>query len=121
MLSFASINAISSVLKNQSIQFEPFTMLKKERIPPVKLGESFSYLGKDFGFNISCDEGKNELKSEVWKYILTIGKLTLKSRSIIDIVQRYVFSKLKWRFSICNTSETWVAENKDNKINRYYR
>ena len=95
MLSFASRNAISLVLKNESIKFKPFTTLKKERIPPVKLGESFTYLGKDFGFNISCDEVKNELKSEVWKYILTIGKLPLKSRSIIDIAQRYVFSKLK--------------------------
>ena len=67
------------------------------------------------------DEVKTELKSEVLKYILTIDKLPLKCRSKIDIIQRYVFSKLKWHFSIYNISETWVAENKDNEINRYYR
>ena len=32
-----------------------------------------------------------------------------------------MFSKLRWRFSIYNISETWVAENIDNEINRYYR
>ena len=55
------------------------------------------------------------------KYILTIDKLPLKCRSKTDIVQRYVFSKLKWRFSIYNIFETWVAESIDNQINRYYR
>ena len=103
----------------KSIQLQPFITLKKERIPPVKLEESFTYLRKDF--NMNRDEVKTELKSEVLKYILTIDKLPLKCRSKIDIVQRYVFSKLKWRFSIYNISETWVAENIDNEINRYYR
>ena len=36
-------------------------------------------------------------------------------------MQRYVFSKLKWWFSIYNLTETWVSENLDNVINRYYR
>ena len=107
--------------KTKIIQFQPFITLKKERIPPVKLEDSFTYLGKDFNFNMNCDEVKNKLKSEVLKYILTIDKLPLKCPSKIDIVQRHVFSKLKWCFSICNISETWVAENIDNEINRYYR
>ena len=64
---------------------------------------------------------KTELNSEVLKNILTIDKLPLKCRSKIDIVQWYVFSKLKWSFSIYNISETWVAEDIDNEINRYYR
>ena len=64
---------------------------------------------------------KTELNSEVLKNILTIDKLLLKCRSKIDIVQWYVFSKLKWSFSIYNISETWVAEDIDNEINRYYR
>ena len=105
--------------ETKSIQFQPFITLKKERIPPVKLEESFTYLRKDF--NMNRDEVKTELKSEVLKYILTIDKLPLKCRSKIDIVELYVFSKLKWRFSVYNISETSVAENIDNEINRYYR
>ena len=107
--------------KTKSIQFQPFITLKKERMPPVKLGESFTYVGKDFNFNMNCDEVKTKLKCEVLKFILIIDKLPLKCRSKIDIVQRYVFSKLKLRFSIYHISETWVAENIESEINRYYR
>ena len=35
-------------------------------------------------------------------------------------MQRYVFSKLKWRFSVYHLTETWVPENLDNVINRHY-
>ena len=105
----------------KSIQFQLLITLKKEQIPSVKLEESFTYLGKDFNFNMNCDEVKNELKSEVLKYILSIDKLPLKCRTKIDIVQRYVFSKIRWSFSIYNISETWVTENIDNEINKYYR
>ena len=37
------------------------------------------------------------------------------------MIKQYVFSKLKCRFSVYNIFETWVAENIDNEINRYYR
>ena len=86
--------------KAKSTKLQPFITLKKERIQPVKLEESFAYLGKNFNFNMNCDERKTELKSEVLKYILTIDKLPLKCRSKIDIVQRYVFSKLNDMFSL---------------------
>ena len=36
-------------------------------------------------------------------------------------MQRYVFSKLKSRFSVYHLTETWVSENLDNVIKRYYR
>ena len=36
-------------------------------------------------------------------------------------MQRYVFSKLKSRFSVYHLTETWVSEKLDNVINRYYR
>ena len=74
-------------LNTKSIQFQLLITLKKEQIPPVKLEESFTYLGEDFNFNMNCDEVKNELKSEALKYILTIDELPLKCRSKIDIFQ----------------------------------
>ena len=36
-------------------------------------------------------------------------------------MQRYIFSKLKWRFSVYHLTETWVSENLDNVIKRFYR
>ena len=37
----------------------------------------------------------------------------------IEIMQRYVFFKLKWCFSVYHLTETWVSENLDNVTNRY--
>ena len=50
-------------------------------------------------------------------------KLPIKCIHKIEIMQRYVFSKLKWRFSIYHLTETetWVSENLDNVMKRYYR
>ena len=57
--------------KIKSIQFQPFIKLKKEQISPVKLEESFTYRGKDFNFNMNCDEVKTEdpqSQRTIWNY-----------------------------------------------------
>ena len=60
---------------------------------------------------------KAELKNEVRKYVETIDKLSIKSFQKIEITQRFVFVKLKWRFSVYHLTETWVSENLDDLIN----
>ena len=37
------------------------------------------------------------------------------------IISRYVYSKLRWRFSIYNLSKTWVIQNLDCKIKEYVK
>ena len=69
---------------------------------------------------MDSDEIKAELKSEVRKYAETIDKLPIKCFHKIEIMQLYVFSKLKWRFSVYHLTETCVSQNLDNVINRYY-
>ena len=107
--------------KTASEQFQPYITIRKQRIPPVEQDKSFTYLGKDFNFKINSDEIKAELKSEIRKYVETIDKLRIKCFHKIEIMQRYVFSKLKWRFSVYHLTETWLSQNLDNVINRYYR
>ena len=53
---------------------------------------------------MNSDEIKAELKNEVKKYVETIDKLPIKCFHEKEIMQRYVFSKLKWRFSLCLSS-----------------
>ena len=67
------------------------------------------------------DDTKAELKNDVRKYVETIDKLPIKCFHKIEIMQRDVFSKLKWWFSVYYFTDTWVPENLDNAINRYYR
>ena len=97
--------------KTASEQFQPYITIRKQRIPPVEQNKSFTYLGKDFSFKMSSDKIKAELKSEIRKYVETIDKLPIKCFHKIEIMQRYVFSKLKWRFSVYHLTETWVSQN----------
>ena len=95
--------------KTKSDQFQPFITIRNERIPPIENGKGFTYLGKDFNFSMNCDEIK-QLRNEIIKYVETIDKLPIKCLHQIEIIQRYVISKLKWRFSVYNLSETWISE-----------
>ena len=61
------------------------------------------------------------LDTGVTKYLKIIYKLHINALNKIEIVQRYVFSKVKWKFSICNLRESWVSENTDNTINKHYK
>ena len=64
---------------------------------------------------------KTLLDTGVTKYLKIIYKLHINALNKIEIVQRYVFSKVKWKFSICNLRESWVSENTDNTINKHYK
>ena len=100
--------------------FEPYITIRKQRIPPVEQDKSFTYLGKDFNFKMNTDEIKDELKSEIRKYVETIDKLPIKCFHKMEIMQHYILSKLKWRFFAYHLTETWVSQNLENVINRYY-
>ena len=108
-------------VKTDVIHYQPYITIKKDRIPPTKESESFTYLGKDFNFDMSCKHIKQELSDDVHTYITKIDRLPLHPICKIEICQLYVFSKLKWRFSIYNLSETWVSEQIDNQFTKYYR
>ena len=86
--------------KATSKQFQPYIPTRQQRIPPVEQDKSFIYLGKDFNFKMNSEEIKAELKTEIRKYIETIDKLPIKCFHKIEIMQRYDFSKLKWRFCL---------------------
>ena len=71
-------------------------------------------MGKDFSFNMDTCATKASLDTGVTKYLKVIGKLPINALNKIKIIQCYIFSKVKWRFSICNLTET------DNIINKHY-
>ena len=60
---------------------------------------------------MNCDEIKTELRHEIVNYVDIIDKLPIKRLHQSEIIQRYVISKLKWRFSVYNLSETWISES----------
>ena len=56
-----------------SIQYTPNIIVQRQRIPPIKMNQSFIYLGKEFNFGMNLDR-VNQLSS----YIKKIDQLPLK-------------------------------------------
>ena len=90
-------------------------------IPAVKLNDSFVYLGKEFSFNVSNENAKNDLVKRLSDYLEKIDILSLHPKHKINIVTKFVYSKLRQDLTIYHLPETWIAGNLDSKVNRYTR
>ena len=90
-------------------------------IRSVKLNDSFVYLGKKFSFDMSNKNVKNDLVKRLNDYLEKIDILSFHSKHKINIVTKLVYSKLRWDLTIYYLPDTWIAENLDNKANRYIR
>ena len=109
-------------MKKQSttiLQYQPKIIINDNRIPPLESEESFIYLGKQFNFKMDIENIKNDIIAKVIEYITKIYLLPLSPLNRISIIQTYMFSKLRWNFSIYEFTETWVEQNIDNLIFKY--
>ena len=71
---------------------------------------------------MDCTKNEDNIIDNIWKYIKIIDVLPVHPKNKIVIVQRFVFSKLRWSFSIYDLTETWVKQKLDDAIlNKYYR
>ena len=78
------------------------------------LNDSFVYLGKEFSFNMSNENVKNDLVETLSNYLEKIDILSLHPKHNINIVTKFVYSKL-------GELKTWRAENLDSQVNHYIR
>ena len=85
---------------SQSVQFEPNLVICREKIPAVESNKSFEYLGKQFNFEMRSNEVQEELEKRVISYLTVIDKLPLHPKSKIQILTRFVFSKIRWTLTI---------------------
>ena len=108
-------------IRTDSTQYEPYLKIGNERIPSTEMNKSFTYLGKDFNMHMSNDHIKSQLVSTIEQYLEITDRLPLHPLQKIEICQRFIFSKLKWQFSIYNLTETWVTETLDIKFSKFYR
>ena len=90
-------------VKTDIISINHILQSTKTPIPAVEISENFSYLAKDFNISINCDHVKEQRTKDITNYFQKIDILALQK---IEICQLYVFSKLKWRFTIYHLNET---------------
>ena len=96
-----------------STQFKPCLRVNNELIPPVKMGDCFIYLGKSFSFSMNNSDIKTELVTDMNQYFDILNRLPLHPKHKLLIITRYIYSKLRWRFSIYDLTSTWVSQNID--------
>ena len=105
----------------ESVRYDPYLIINNERMPPIKKDNSFVYLGKHFNFKMNSDEVKEKLTEELSAYIESINKLPVHPKYKIRILMMYVYSKIRWPFSIYDLGVTWVKQNCDSLVTNSLR
>ena len=107
--------------KTASSQYLPYLTIMNERIPPVPLNESFTYLGKSFNFSMDNTIAKENILSTIEKHVSKVDILPLHPRQKITIITRYSYSKTKWDISCYDIDTTWLKQKCDNLILQFIR
>ena len=96
------IKKVDSIAK----QIQPKLYLNNEYVKPVKTGESFLYLGYYFDFEMSSNDHKTFLASELSKLLEAVDKLPLQPKIKLLIYQCYILSKLSWHLKVTELNIT---------------
>ena len=104
---------------SRAVQYQPIIKISGQLVPPIKDGESFTYLGKQFNFKMDCPNVKIEILDELQNYLKKIDIFPINPFYKIRVVQRDVYSKFCWRFSIYPLTISWVHSNMDSLISKY--
>ena len=102
-------------------QVKPNLTINNQRIHPVEIDESFTYLGRHFDFKMTSEIRKAKLITETTSIMDRISQLPLHPRFKIQLYQRYYLSKISWDLTISDLSITWVKQALDNIVNNYIR
>ena len=105
----------------RTVQFKPYLRVNNVQIPTLEQDEEFVYLGKTFSMNMKTLKIESELKKDLRDYVELIHRLPLHPKQKIDIVMRYVYSKLRWRLTAYDLSYTWVKQNLDSIVIEYLK
>ena len=83
------------------------------------MGYNFIYFGKSFSFDMNNTNIKAEPVTDMNKYFDNLNWLPLHPKHKLLIIAKYIYSILKWRFSIYNITSTWVIQNLDSIAKEY--
>ena len=106
---------------SQSIKFVPNLVICREKIPAVESNMTFEYLGKKFNFEMEISKVQKEREKGVISYLTVIDKLPLHPKFKIQILTRYVFSKIRWTLTKYEFPINWLKQKLDSTILYYIR
>ena len=79
-------------------QTKPKLYVINEVIPPLKVDESFKYLGRYFNFSMNNQKHKEELLETTTTTLNNIIKLPLHPNNKLNLYSKRFLSKLSWHF-----------------------
>ena len=93
-------------IKTSSTQYKQKLYLDNALVPPVKLDDCFTYLGRHFHFKMTDNKHKSELIETVTEQIEIIDKLPLHPKDKLILYQQLTLSKISWHLTTTNISNT---------------
>ena len=64
---------------------------------------------------------KQELSQIVGDIMYKIDLLPLHPKNKCQLYNRYLLSKISWHLTVADLTKTWLSENLDNLVNKYFR
>ena len=97
-------------------QFTPNLTIMDAAIPPVKINDGFTYLGKYFDFFMDIESTKKKLIQRLTDFLRTTSALKVEAQLKLKILRFYISSQFSSDLRICNISYTWLEQNLDSLI-----
>ena len=104
-----------------TVQYLPKLYINNILIPPVKVDEQFTYLGRHFDFKMTDSTHKENLLNVINDQFEIIDRLPLHPRNKLLLYQFYTLAKISWDTTVSNISVTWIKNNLENIVSRYVR
>ena len=100
-------------IKGAYVQTEPKIYNNSIVIPPIKMGESFKYLGKNFSFQMKNQEVKDILLHKIKTLLEKISTLKIPIQLKLKILRLYLPTQINFELRMYNISHTWITNNLD--------
>jgi hypothetical protein len=102
-------------------QIEPAVFINNGLIPPVRLGETFKYLGKLYDFELKNELAKTIIIKKLKDLLSVTSNIKTKVQMKIKIVKQYVLSQIRFELKTYNFGSTWIDQNLDSLVVKYVR
>ena len=102
-------------------QFEPQLFINSQPVPAISQGESFTYLGRIFDFNMNNDAAKHALCKKFNSFLEITSSLKIKTQLKLKILHQYIYSQITHELKMYPLGETWIDQNLDSILVRHVR
>jgi hypothetical protein len=100
----------------------PGLFVDGSQVPPVRIDDDFTYLGKLFHFDINSNTAaKDAMMKKLRELLTTTGKLKVRPQKKLKILKLFIHAQLIFEFKIYDLPLTWVENSLDAMCTSYVR